>query len=201
MSRELSTQHLTDEQALSLAEGVSASEVLAAAEAHSEDCRQCRRLVRTMRQVVRTLRAEQLPVVPQHLSARALDLINEPFPAAEPGKEPRMKLLGRLIFERPIPLMSVRSGGAAAARLFRFNTDEESIDVTVSESGPATFSLRAVVLGVSIPDHAFLSDGDHETELAAAADGSFAIDKVRKGNVRLRIEFDDREITLDLDLT
>lgn len=201
MSNEQSSQHLTEEQALILAESVSVPESFKALAAHSEVCRPCRRFVRTMRQVAGTLRAEQLPAVPEYLSARALDLINEPFPAPGSGSEPRKTMLARLIFERPIPLMSVRSGGAAAARLFRFNTDEESIDITVSESGPASFNLRAVLLGVSVPVRAILSDGDHETEAALAADGSFAIDQVRKGKVRLRIEIDDREITLDLDLT
>lgn len=201
MSTEQTTPHLTEEQALLMAEGGPVPQELRAAAEHYEACRPCRRLVRSVKQAVGALRHGELPSIPTHLSARVLDLINEPVSPMQPDLLPRKGILGRLIFERPIPIMSVRSGGPTAGRLLRFNTDEESIDVTVSEAGPEMVSLRVAVLGVTEPVSAVLSQSDSEKKEATASDGAFALDEVKKGKAHLRIVFEDREITFDIDLT
>ena len=200
MSTEQSQLHLTDEQALLMAEGDPLREEFKALAEHLTACRPCRRLVRSVEQVIDLFRQEHLPAVPSYLSARVLDLINEPGSASEPDRLPRAGILGRLIFERPIPLMSVRSGGATTGRVFRFNTDEESIDVTVYEIGAGMVNIRGTVLGVSEPSIVSFIPESGELVEASISDGSFSFENVRKQKAEMRIIFEDREITFDIDL-
>ncbi len=183
-----------------MAEGDPLHEEFKALAEHLTACRPCRRLVRSVKQVIDLFRQEHLPEVPSYLSARALDLINEPVSASEPDRLSRTGVLGRLIFERPIPLMSVRTGGISAGRLCRFNTDEESIDVTVYEIGSGMVNVRGTVLGVSDPLIVIFNSESGEMVEASISDGSFSFENVRKQKAEMRIIFEDREITFDIDL-
>lgn len=200
MSTEQTTPHLSEEQALLMAEGGPVPQELRAAAEHYEACRPCRRLVRSVKQAVGALRHGELPSIPTHLSARVLDLINEPVSPMQPDLLPRKGILGRLIFERPIPAMSVRSGTSANGRLFRFNTDEVSIELVVSSTGAGSVELRATVLGITEPLNAFLRCDGGDTRKVSIIDGTFSFNDVPVGEAEITVEFDDHQVTFWVDL-
>ena len=150
-------------------------------------CVTCREKLRSLGELLETMRRDRTGEVPQWLHDRA---VAEFAPHQQPGPIRRiLESLGELVFDSlrsPLPAAMRRSVGEA--RRLRFQLDAHVLDLEVEREGASTLSLRGVW---NAPDPALwtieVQAGGENRTARPDASGEFALEDVPSGDLVLSV--------------
>lgn len=191
-------QHLTDEQVVEWIESDLDADAFGATHSHLSSCRKCRQTVGSFRRLMDSFAITELEIVPPHLRERVYDLINEPMIDGMPTRSSDAGTsIASLVFDRPIEVPAFRSEVPADARLMRFATDRDCIDLELIGTGVNEVRVFGDILSSSSVRTAKVRDvRGGETEVTI--DGSRFEYLTGKGSeLRFLIELDDHTISFN----
>ena len=182
-------RHVELRAALDYLDGTLESSGCREVEAHlGTPCPVCRERVRELGALIHHMRLDRVPPVPEALRARALGVFatGERPAAARPDSE----RIARLLFDswtQPLPAAARRAVGEA--RRLRFELEGGTLELECETESPGLSALRGRLEIEDAPLHrVVVTIGAESRATWPDAAGSFALDQVPAGEVRVRLE-------------
>lgn len=158
-------------------------------EAHlGSPCPECRERLRALGNLVETMRSDRTPQVPADLHDRVLGLFTPAAGAVSPRD--RIDALARLIFDSwtsPLPAATRRAVGEV--RRLRFALGDDVLELERESEGRGIVSLRGWIRTAEPSMWTVrLVSGDERRSVQPDAQGTFSLERVPVGKIRLTLE-------------
>jgi len=159
-------------------------------------CSTCRERLRSLGELLATMREDRTGPVPAELRRRALELFT---PAASPSPITSvMEAIAELLFDSAVqPLTAAARRSVGAARRVRFRLGTHSLDLEIEREGASTMSVRGRIVA---PDaHLWLVIVDAGTERRVAhpdVTGSFVLDGLPIAPITLQLRNADERFRI-----
>jgi len=187
-----SSQHITFERLVDLAEGRLDQSVQRAARTHLTECSSCAKQLTRIGEAISLMRTDTAEDAPSGTIAHALNLFDSR--ASQPGPSLVRRVLAALSFDshQLTPAYGVRSAGAGAARQLLYTIEENDLDLRLTPSGE-DWVVSGQMLGDCTGGHVILQGANAAVEAALNEQCEFALPPVPRGSYTLRLRLDEIE--------
>ena len=159
-------------------------------------CSACRERVRSLGELLATMREDRVGPVPAALRLRALELFG-PATSAAPVRSV-MEAIAELLFDSAVqPLTAAARRSVGAARRVRFRLGTHSLDLEIEREGASTLSVRGRITAPDAHLWSVIVEAGRERRVAHPdATGSFVLDGLPIATLTLQLRNADERFRI-----